>query len=386
MDDYLNVYEYVGDEQSTATNVNKEEHEMVKITPQEAYKQMQYSTNTRALKATRKCLILMAVLIAVILFISLAAFVLSAVNFYNNTSNSKMVDLKTQGANVSKILDTLNTDTEFKLMQLNNTLLQLLGVQNVTRLSVIQSKMDISQLILQLDTINRLPIIVQARVTILHCGTGEWYHVAYLNMNDSLQQCPSAWREFTSDGIRVCARPASTERGCSGTLYPVGRQYSKVCGRVIGYQFGSTDAFYSGQQLTIDDAYMDGISITHGIPRTHIWSYAAGASENGSCFQIKCPCSNGSRASPSYVGNNYYCESAYQGDCWTVNRFFPGDPLWDGQQCDNEGTCCTGTNTPPWFNVELSNSTSDDIEVRICHDQNYHDEDSLIQLLEIYVQ
>ena len=47
---------------------------------------------------------------------------------------------------------------------------------------------------------------------------------------------------------------------------------------------------------------------------------------------------------------------------------------------------CTGTNTPPWFSVELPDSTSDDIEVRICHDQDTRDEDSPIQLLELYVQ
>ena len=26
--------------------------------------------------------------------------------------------------------------------------------------------------------------------------------------------------------------------------------------------------------------YVDGVSITHGSPRTHIWTYAAGASDN----------------------------------------------------------------------------------------------------------
>ena len=58
------------------------------------------------------------------------------------------------------------------------------------------------------------------------------------------------------------------------------------------------------------------------------------------------------------------CESAYKlcvTDCYVINRFFPDDPLWDGQQCDNdEATCCTGTNTPPWFSVGLPNSTSDE--------------------------
>ena len=30
------------------------------------------------------------------------------------------------------------------------------------------------------------------------CGEGEWYQVANLNMSDSSQQCPSAWREYTT--------------------------------------------------------------------------------------------------------------------------------------------------------------------------------------------
>ena len=224
------------------------------------------------------------------------------------------------------------------------------------------------------------------------CGDGLWFHIAHLNMSDSSQQCPSAWREVTMDGIRVCARPTSTEGSCPGVLYHASGQYSKVCGRVIGYQFGSPDAFKLGviNSFTIDEAYVEGVSITHGRnPRKHIWSYAAGTSEINRldiCSQTNCPC-NGGYEPPYYVGNNYYCESAHKDYCWVINRFFPDDPLWDGQQCDNdEGTCCTGANTPQWFCVDLPKSTNDDIEVRICHDQDTTDEDTPIQLLELYVQ
>ena len=221
------------------------------------------------------------------------------------------------------------------------------------------------------------------------CGEGIWYQVAYLNMVDSSQQCPSAWREVTSDGIRTCGRPNSLQGSCAGINYSVSLQYSKVCGRIIGYQFGSPAAFTTVDgnvaRPTIDHAYLDGISITHGTPRIHIWSYAAGSSENG-CSYAKCPCSNGAQTPPSFVGNNYYCESAYQGGCWINDVFFSGDPLWDGQQCDNEGTCCTGTNTPPWFSINLRGSVSDNIEVRICHNQRTSDEDTPVELLELYVQ
>ena len=168
--------------------------------------------------------------------------------------------------------------------------------------------------------------------------------------------------------------------------------YSKVCGRVIGYQFASPDAFLNAdtgapRNFTIDQPYLDGVSITHSMPHTHIWSYAAGATESGSRFaHYNCPCSNGIDAQPTYVGNNYFCESANSGGLFTVNTYFPNNPLWDGQQCDNEGVCYTGTNTPPWFSVNLRNPTSHDIEVRICHDQPNADEDTPIQLLELYVQ
>ena len=134
----------------------------------------------------------------------------------------------------------------------------------------------------------------------LYCGAGEWYRVAYLNMSDPTEQCPHDWMEYTSGRVRACGRPNSPVGSCPGTFYPLnGHQYSKVCGRVIGYQFGSTDAFaVEGgitAQFTIDQSYVDGVSITHGNPCNHIWSFAAGSSERNrqSCSHINCPCSGG---------------------------------------------------------------------------------------------
>ena len=68
--------------------------------------------------------------------------------------------------------------------------------------------------------------------------------------------------------------------------------------------------------------------------------------------------------SPLLAGSNYYFESGNSGQDWR-GQLFTNNKLWDGEQCSHEGTCCTGTNTPPWFSVNLSSPTSDDIEVRI---------------------
>ena len=78
----------------------------------------------------------------------------------------------------------------------------------------------------------------------INCGPGRWYQVASLNMSDPSQQCPSAWREYNASGVRACGRPVTSDGSCSGAASSVAhRQYSRVCGRAIGYQFGSPDAF-----------------------------------------------------------------------------------------------------------------------------------------------
>ena len=223
------------------------------------------------------------------------------------------------------------------------------------------------------------------------CGEGEWHQVAYLNMSDPSHQCPSAWREYSESGlgIRTCRRPQSPSGSCHGTFYSTGRQYSKVCGRAIGYQIGGTDAFSSGaERQTIDSYYVYGISVTHGQPRNHIWTFASGISEGGYIQQYNCPCSNPSSSAnvypPSFVGDNYYCESGNPTDTFYHNQLFSGDPLWDGQQC--EGECCSNGKSPPWFSVELPNPTTNDIEVRICIGQTSRADDVALELLEIYIQ
>ena len=75
-----------------------------------------------------------------------------------------------------------------------------------------------------------------------NCGPGQWYRVAHLNMSDPSQQCPSAWREYNTRGVRACDRPDGGA-SCPAVIYATSRQYSRVCGRAIGYQIGSPDAF-----------------------------------------------------------------------------------------------------------------------------------------------
>jgi hypothetical protein len=208
------------------------------------------------------------------------------------------------------------------------------------------------------------------------CGDGPWYKVACLNMSNPTQSCPSNWREYRTARVRACGR---FSMGCTGHFYATGRMYNKVCGRIIGYQVASPDAFDTRPAQSLNDVYADGVSITYGSPRTHIWTYSAGVTEGTHQYpRADCPCavsSSEGRAAPTFIGNHYYCESGNR----TTSPFdfaghlYDSDPIWDGQAC--EGQCCIGK-SPPWFSVALSSPTADDIEVRICGDQTVCDEDS----------
>ena len=241
-------------------------------------------------------------------------------------------------------------------------------------------KTTTTQEILQLD--KRIQNNLASLQVQSYCGPGQWHRIAFLNMTDPSQQCPSAWREYNTSGVRACRRPVNSSEGCSATVYSTDRQYSRVCGRVIGYQLGSPDAFARIRKNDID---LDGVNITHGPQRNHIWSYVAGLNENDSSrSKGKCPCAGGSRP-PLSIGNHYYCESGNPNEDFTQTQLYSNDPLWDGQQC--EGACCNSTNFPPWFGVQLHAPTTDMIEVNICCDQyTGQDEDTPIVLLEMYIQ
>ena len=88
-------------------------------------------------------------------------------------------------------------------------------------------------------------------------------------MSDSSQQCPSTWREYGTDNIKVCGRADSTVGSCSSISFStIGGPYCRVCGRVLGYQVASPDGFrkWAGN----DNINFDGINITHGLQCNHI--------------------------------------------------------------------------------------------------------------------
>ena len=225
------------------------------------------------------------------------------------------------------------------------------------------------------------------------CGgvTGGWTRLAYLDMTVSSHQCPSGFTMRQDSGIRTCVS-SDNSAGCTAVTYDMlsvaNIHYSKLCGKVIGYQVGASNAFGFNNR-DIDTYYVDGVSITHGDPRQHIWTFAAALDKSGSQLQNNnresyCPCQTATQNNqpthnaPPFVGNDYFCDAG--NEVYTTGEYgFQSEPLWDGSGC----ACCTN---PPWFYKQLPQSTTDNIQVRVCKDKENSNEDIAIQEIEIYVQ
>ena len=103
--------------------------------------------------------------------------------------------------------------------------------------------------------------------------------------------------------------------------------------RARGYQKGDPFAFYGvhdRSRRTIDEDYVSGLSITYSSnPRQHIWTFVSGRGDRYDDIYLIVLCtSTRAYSSPSFVGNNYYCESA-SWYCCSYDTYYFNDTLWE---------------------------------------------------------
>ena len=151
------------------------------------------------------------------------------------------------------------------------------------------------------------------------CGEPGWTRAAFINMTDGSQSCPNELAEMNYTGIRVCKR--RVHNACDSVNFIAPVSYTKLCGCIIGYQIGTSDAFcafqnycdyrrfhYTDRAYTIDDVYVDGLSLTHGTPREHIWTFANAINDvDRNHADFMCPCTLTGLSGitiPPFVGNN----------------------------------------------------------------------------------
>ena len=214
--------------------------------------------------------------------------------------------------------------------------------------------------------------------------------VADIDMTNTSQQCPSGMsliEGIIPSGRRLCL---PLNNGFASDRFAVhGVEYSRVCGKVIGYQNRVPIAFSLHEN--INDCLF-GVSLTHGFPRNHIWAFFGASDETLNDYTFKCPCTNTDirmpRQPPGYLGNDYFCDTALSDHYSSVARAIHlDDPLWDGDGCGPSNACCSFPGrgvTPPWFIKDLPSSTTDDIDMRLCHFAVFGS--TPIESVEIYVQ
>ena len=269
--------------------------------------------------------------------------------------NSELSELETNQNNIDDKLDSLDTkqdELNMKVMSVSSEL-----AQNVSR--ELKNTYD----------------LLQEHDGYTCGGESGWRRAVYLNMTHPNTNCPLGWQLLDSHK-RTCGRITYSRYSCDSVFFPVNDgAYNRVCGAIRAYQYGRTDAFepYDDRRATtIDEAYVTGVSLTHGSPRQHIWTFAAGFSEDASHRDEACPCDATINIDiPAFVGGDYFCESGVNVG-YPSSIFYADDPLWDGEGCTNTSTCCE-FNNPPYFTKQLSETTTGDIEVRMC--QSHYRED-----------
>ena len=221
------------------------------------------------------------------------------------------------------------------------------------------------------------------------CGGTGWTLVADLDMRRITEQCPPSLTFYDVANLRLCGR--STD-GCDSVFFQTYNiPYDEVCGRVLAYQYASNDAFgHASIRDDVNAAYVDGVSITRGNPREHIWTYASGLMDTrsyGDRHWTQCPCSSNGDPDhmPSFIGDDYYCEAAISDNDWRI-QFYPDDQLWDNRDCGPLETECCNVGLLPYFYRNLGERTTDYIEVRVCGDENRGNEDTRVSVVELYIR
>ena len=223
-----------------------------------------------------------------------------------------------------------------------------------------------------------------------NCGAGVWMRAGYFDMRGFGTKCPPPLHKLTQGNRNYCTRNG---QGCSSIHFgSLGKNYSAICGHVIAYHYGNMNAFRPGKQ-SINDAYADGILITRGYPKQHVWTYTIGdnaANPSGSYNTQKdvCPCARSHAVQPpSFVQSDYYCDSSNGGKSDTPNGHLFPKPLWNGQgpSCFTGSTCCSSPGQP-WFKKTLPQPTTDDIELRWCGSEELGREATATELVEIFLR
>ena len=234
---------------------------------------------------------------------------------------------------------------------------------------------------------NNTAIRVYCYMTGYNCGGGVWMRIGEISMNRRFSQCPGALQRVYISNRRYCYRRSSP---CSTVSFDsFGKNYTEVCGYVTAYQYGHPDAFQSSNPSI--GFYGEGISVTHGSSKNHLWSYVIGyryPSSSSYGYSGNCPCNSyGSTSSViSQVGTNYYCDSGYRSNSNPSSGTLYGTALWSRSSiCQSYSTCCNNPDQP-WFKASTSTRTTDNVDLNWCGSESVGSEEAATTEVLLYIR
>ena len=208
------------------------------------------------------------------------------------------------------------------------------------------------------------------------CGGSGWKLAVYRDFRDPDTPCPPEWQQtMYSERPYTCGRPPAGPP-CASTLYSLSYNlaYSKVCGRIKAYQFGTPLGFSHSFILVHTSSFQ-------------IWRFTAGITQSQvdpSLTPQSCPCDGGDLFPMGF--EYYFCESLIEEDNPGTkydNHFFHNEVLWDEAGCSSSGDCCSRFDSP-YFIRHLPHTT-DPLGVTICNSQ-LDDNNFAIELIELYIK
>ena len=226
----------------------------------------------------------------------------------------------------------------------------------------------------------------QGKYSLMNCSTstaltcngisGQWRRVAYLDTSQTNIECPGNLQAITNP---PSCRIIGSNPICSPVFFPSGGiPYSQVCGRIYGRYSNTPDAFDTFPVNrpvfpTINDNYVDGVSLSYGMnPRNHVWTLAATIPQNNRQDN----CASCDYLVPGFVGSDYSCQIVP--DCSSLSD----DSTCRLVEVWNDDNQCNGNNI---FYRNLTQTTTENLEMRLCRDQARSDEDISISFIEIFV-
>ena len=206
------------------------------------------------------------------------------------------------------------------------------------------------------------------------CGGSGWKLAIYRDFRDPDTPCPPPWQQtMYSERSYTCGRPATDGPACADFQFSESYNlaYSKVCGRIKAYHFGTTLGPF--RSFILVHTYISIWTFTVGITQSQV---------DPSLTSQCCPCDGGDPLLDEY----YFCESLIEEDNPGTkydNHFFHNEVLWDEAGCSSSGDCCSRFDSP-YFIRHLPNTVNTPLGVTICNFKL--DDNFAIELIELYVK